>query len=40
MVDYYETKKGFPGILAKVKPVNSKIWDVEVEIPGEKPMKL
>ena len=40
MVDYYETKKGIPGVLSKVKPINSKIFDVEVEMPGEKPKKM
>ena len=40
MVDYYETKKGIPGILSKVKPINSKLYDVEVELPGEKPIMM
>ena len=40
MVDYYETKKGVPGVLSKVTPVNSKLYDVEVEMPGQQPKKM
>lgn len=40
MVDYYSEKKALEGVISKVKPVTEKLFDIEVEIPGEKPMKM
>ncbi len=40
MVDYLIDRKTHPGILSKVNPVTEKLYDVELEIPGEKPIKI
>lgn len=40
MVDYFIDRKTFPGVISKVKPLTDKLFDVEVEIPGETPLKM
>ena len=40
MVDYFIDRKTFPGVVSKVKPLTDKLFEVEVEIPGEVPLKM